>query len=391
MSEDASTQNEASNASPEPENGAGAQSDTSGATGKTAEGADATSKDDASKTDATGKDDKAKTEGADKDGNAKTDGADKSDGQDKAKADGQDKEDPSASKGPSKEQTDAFTLYEKALGATDWAYKAKTGSERDLGHQSVGIAERAYISAALYDKKAADKLWEDATHKPPKPELQARIEEARKVDPQKGVADLTAGFATLQDRQKLWNLTLNREKLDQQMSRWEGNIGDARDRATKHQRDANDQLLQPERQGQGDDSGLEMFLRSLKNGWKAGRDLKAAGDNRSFSREHEEMIRGSKKAHGILHKQIENFQPGDGMKMEETTGEMGKTSRRFGGVGNLVRSVLDKKKPGADAGTDKTVDPSNTVETPGKGFGSRMASMMGKRSAAAGADAGISR
>ena len=373
MSDDASNPNEASSESPKPEAEANAQ----GAQGASSEGPKADAGPE------TGKDGPGK-DGPGKDG--KDEGPKAGDGQGK-KSDENAKDGPEVGE-PSKDHQDAFKLFERALGATDWAYKAKTGSERDLGHQSVGIAERAYISAALYDKKMADKLWEDATHKPPKPELQARIEEARKVDPKVGVAELTAGLTRLEGRQKLWNLTLNREKLDQQMSRWEGNIGDARERARKHQRDANDQLLQPEKQGQHDDSGLEMFLRSIRNGFKAGRDLRAAGDNRAFSRENEDRIRGSKKAHGILHKEIENFKPGDGPGMDETTGEVGKTSRRFGGVGNLVRTVLDRKKPGADMGEDKLAEAARKAENVAKDAGSRSAASMARKMA--GQDAGIS-
>lgn len=347
---------------------AGVQAETDGRTGAGGDGANPEGTDKTNAGDTAGSWENAGKDDAGKDAGGKDAGG--REGPDAAAGDRKPNDQSEKSKGDagaespaadvSKEQQETFRIYEEALGAADWAHKSKSGHEREIGHKSVGLAERAYLAAALYDKKSADELWEKATHKPPKAELQARLEEARKIDPAQGIADLTAGLGALKERQNLWNLTLNKEKLGQQMANWESVLGDIAERARQHRRKASDQLLQPEHQGRDDDSGLGMFMRAIIGGVKAGRDLKAAKMHKNNENDHLRRIDASRKAHGIVSSEIEDFIAGKGDGIPETKGEVGKTSKRFGGVADMVKDVLDRSKAKSEkeaAGQDRTIDP----------------------------------
>lgn len=259
-----------------------------------------------------------------------------------------------------------FTLYQESLDSADWAYKVKSGPERDIGHKSVILAERAYVSAGLYDKEEADKMYEAATGRPPKPELQQRIADAQGVDPAKGIADLTAGLSTLQEKQKLWSMTLNKNQIEKQMSNWEVAIGDAQERKRNHQRQASEELLKPEALSQNDESGLGMFLRSLKNGYKAGKDLKMGSAHGKRQAQLEGNISGSLAEHGDLVKKIAEFTQEQGPGMDPTSGPVGKNAQRFAGAMGLVNSVLSGVGRMAK-GNEPEKGPSKEAETPGVG------------------------
>lgn len=266
-----------------------------------------------------------------------------------------------------KDREQIFGLYREALENADWAYKPKTGTERDIGHKSVVLAERAYVAAGLYDKAEADRMYEQATGKPPKPDLQQRLTDAQGIDPAKGIADLSAGLGSLREKQELWSLTLNKNQIEKQMGNWEVAIGDAAERKRNHQKQAADELLKPERPDRGDDSGLDMFLRSIKNGYKAGKDWKMAGAHAKKHRDLQDNIRGSTAEHGDLVKKIAEFTQEQGAGIGPTVGPAGRNAQRFPGAVGIVASVLSSvgraaKGPEAEAEKDGQA-PKVSVET----------------------------
>lgn len=241
-----------------------------------------------------------------------------------------------------KEKTDAFKLYEEALDGADWAYKVKTGTEREIGHKSVVLAEKAYVVAGLYDKESADKMYESATGRPPKPELQKRIEDAKGINPAEGINDLTAGISSLQQKQQLWSLTLDKKTVEQQLSAWEVSIGDTKQRKRQFQRQSTEELLKAERLDGGDATGLGLFIRSIKNGIKAGTDLQMAREQKKKLKELKGNIKEYVSSHGDIVKQIAEFTQEKGQEIASTNGPLGKLMQRFPGAAGIVNKALNK-------------------------------------------------
>jgi hypothetical protein len=325
-----------------------------------AEGGTTEAKTDEGKTDEgktdEGKTDEGKTTGSDADGQA-TDGK-SADGKtaDGKTADGKTADgaaDGKATDGDPK-RDEMFKVYGDTLDSADWAFKAKTGDEREIGHKSVMLAEKAYISAGLYDKDQADKMWSEATGRPPKAELQQRLAEAQGVDPSKGIADLSASLTTLQQKQKVNSISLNRDAADKQIATWEGALGDHQARQRDFRHKAADELLKPEAPDRNDEGGLGMFLRSIKGGYRAGKDINmAAQHGKRFSEVSENKFNAEqryaslgedlKKAQGVLTGEPADFVAEQGSGLEATTGDVGKNSRRFPAVRNIVDKVMANK------------------------------------------------
>lgn len=336
-------------AAPGPDKDAGASQESDG-TQKS--GADAESAKDAgpeqgakqdagTKQDAGAQQDAKQDAGSDKDPNAAPGGGADDEKAKKAGHDGDERAKGDAEYDKNREQV--FAIYKESLEIADWGYKPKTGVEREVGHQSVVLAERGYVAAGLYDKEEADKLYEQATGKPPKPELQQRLLDAKGVDPANGIADMSAGLGVIKEKQKLWSLTLDKNQIEKQMSNWEVAIGDAAERKRNHQRAVGEELLKPERPGQGDDSGLDMFMRSLKGGYKAGKDWKMASAHKTKEKDLKGNISESLNQHGDLVKSLAKFSQEQGDGVGETKGPNGRNGRRFSGIRDMVANTLKSK------------------------------------------------
>lgn len=251
-----------------------------------------------------------------------------------------------------REQT--FKIYADALEGADWAYKSKAGDDREIGYKTVMIAEKAYISAGLYDKAEADRLWEEATHRPPKLELQQRLAESQGVDPAAGIADLSASLATMKQRQLVNNISLSREAADKQISSWESALGDHQARQREFRHKAADELLKPEAPDRNDEGGLGMFLRAIKGGYRAGKDITMAAahgkrfnevsENKSNAEEkYASLGEELKKAQGVLAGDSSKYVAEQGEGLEPTVGDVGKNARRFPAVRQIVDKVMGNK------------------------------------------------
>lgn len=247
-----------------------------------------------------------------------------------------------------------FKVYGNTLENADWAFKAKTGDERELGHKSVMLAEKAYISAGLYDKEQADKMWSEATGRPPKAELQQRLAEAQGVDPSKGIADLSASLTTLKQKQDVNSISLNRDAAEKQISAWEGSLGDHQARQREFRHKAADELLKPEAPDRNDEGGLGMFLRSIKGGYRAGKDINMAAQHGArFNQVNESKSNAEqryatlgeklKEAQGVLAGEPADFVAEKGDGLEATVGDVGKNTRRFPAVRSIVDKVMANK------------------------------------------------
>lgn len=234
-----------------------------------------------------------------------------------------------------------FGLYQKALDEVDWGWKNKSGTERDVAHQSVTNAERAYVIAGLYDKDRADKAYESVARRPPKPELQKRIEDARSDDRSTAINDLTSSLSTQSEKQRLLGLNLSKQQLEKQMGDWEVALGDINHRKRDHRERAASELIKPERPGQGDDSGLDMMLRSIVNGFKAGRHLRVSSEYGKKLGEVNKMVGSSTKEHGRIVGEIAEFDPTKAPATAATKGIVGRTRARFAGATGIVMQAMD--------------------------------------------------
>lgn len=269
-------------------------------------------------------------------------------------------EDQSAEKNPAtetenkpSEKDKIFDLYEKSVENADWGYKIRSGPERDLGHRSVVLAEKSYIMAALEDREAADKIWEKATGKPPKQDLIERLDKAKKIDPTKGIQNLTAGINSLGERKKNWDLVQEKNVIGDRIANWESTIGDIRKRFKDYRDKALRDLTTAERPDQGDDSGLSLFIKSFKNGISAGSNLSNAYFERKKSKHHGGMIVESEKRLGDIQKEISQFSQKNGIIPDTTNGMLGKSIKKYPGVSKYVMaavSMMKQKSSGKSSG-----------------------------------------
>lgn len=235
----------------------------------------------------------------------------------------------------------AFSLFEKSLENVDWAYKTKNGTERELGHKSVTLAEKAYVTAGLYDKERADKMYEEVAGKPPKADLQQRVLDSQGINPADGIADLTTGIAALDDKREKWSKLFDKEQYAKQIGNWEVAIGDAKERGERHREEAGKELLSAEKPDQGDASGLGMLIRSVKGGLGAARDYGLASRYWQKKKELGGLVKDAQLMHGKLSKDIESFTQEKGAESPATAGMFGKNLTRFAGAGRVVNNVFN--------------------------------------------------
>jgi len=280
---------------------------------------------------------------------------------DKQEASGKDAED--GPKEPDQKRDDMFKVYKDTLESADWAYKAKTGDEREIGHKSVMLAEKAYVSAGLYDKKDADKLWEEATGRPPKAELQQRVAEAQGVDPARGIGDLTANLNAIQKKQELSNVTHNKDARQKQIATWESALGDHQARQRDFRQKASEELLKPEQPDRNDEGGLGMFLRSIKSGYRAGKDIKMGAAHGKRLTEYSGIISDAEREykddllkHASLVGEVSGFTQTQGDGLDATAGDVGKNTQRFAGARKIVDKVIgmaSRKSAAPEASNEK--------------------------------------
>lgn len=275
---------------------------------------------------------------------AATDSADKSDGEKRSPKWERDK-------------TDAFNLLNDTLEKADWGYKNQTGSARDLGFQSVALAERAFVHASTYNLDEAVDRYKDITGAPPPGKLMDRALKAQTEAPKDRISDLTAGIADVTQKRHAWDVDTSKQRLDDQRSRWESTAGDMLQRREQSRRSRNDRLLTAEQDRDG--SGLGLVFRSFRSGMAAGHEGVMA---KAYERKRLDIRDGLEKLrleHESLVAQGASFQPKEGPGIPRTIGPVGMVKTRFSGAFSVATDILKEVgKTGRDApsptGPEKT-------------------------------------
>lgn len=242
----------------------------------------------------------------------------------------------------------SMELLDKALKHVDWSYKSKGPTERELGHKSIALAEKAFIGAGLLDEGRAGEIWEKHTLKPPSPELSKRLKDARQVDPRKGISDLTAGIDNIGIQRQHNDLSLQKRDIEKNMATWKINLGDVGERAEKFRRGARGEMLTPE--PNKDDTGLHL-LKSLLKGWRAGQDFVKAKVEGKKGKAYVGAIKEGQAELGEVMLKMKKFEmemPSlavtDAITNAKSDGLVGRMGSRMGGAGTMVKTALEKLK-----------------------------------------------
>jgi len=245
--------------------------------------------------------------------------------------------------GRDKERDDAFAVYENALGNVDWGYKLKSGDERDTGHKSMMIAERAFIAASVFDDKKAGKLYEQYAGRPAKEELVKRADAHREALKTPGAAqisipDLTAGIAMVGQRRDLAKLHANKDEIEKKLGNWDSALGDSEARSKSHLKAGNDQMLKQEKPR---DDGLHIF-KALHSGMRAAGEYGEMFHHRGRAIESMKTVLQQTKEHKTVQDQIANFGKTPGVEMKDTTGPNGQNVARFQKAFGVVKAAMGK-------------------------------------------------
>lgn len=238
-----------------------------------------------------------------------------------------------------------FEVYQNALENVDWGYKLKSGEERDIGHKSMMIAERAFIAASMHDPKEADKIYEQHAGRPPKEELLKRAAAAREAgasrnEPAIKVDDLTAGIVSVGQRRDKQKLLTTRDEMEGKMGNWRIALADNAERQRGHLKHGNDELLKQEKPRQ---DGLHL-LGALRSGMRAGGEYSAMMEHYRRGRDEKDRVRRHNREYENVTSQIAKFEAKPGVAIGPTSGPGGREVARFGRAFDVVRSALDGTK-----------------------------------------------
>lgn len=258
---------------------------------------------------------------------------------------------------------EVFDLYKKALEKADWGYKSKTGEERDISYKSTAVADKAYISAALYDESAASRLYEESSGKPPTEDLLGRLARMKGLKPEHGVAELTAGLAEVDGKREVLKLSMKNDSISKQISAWDSVMGDERNRAADHRRKANEEILSPE--PNRDDSGLHI-LSALKSGFKAGQDYNIARRHAAKDRAMREGYKDHVNEYGQNQTKIASFGNVAGGSDDVTIGEEGKNASRYAGAITVVKEAFSLRTRNVKANDNDRANDVNPSKDAGK-------------------------
>lgn len=247
----------------------------------------------------------------------------------------------------SKDRDETFAVYQNALENVDWGYKLKSGDERDLGHKSMVIAERAYIAAYAYDSVQANKIYEQSAGKPPKEELLKRAQAAQATGVGKqgepiNIPDLTAGIVSIGERRDHLKNKSSKDDIEKKMGNWRVALGDHNARGRGHLKTANDQMLQQEKPRE---DGLHL-IGAFKTGFRASHEYGAMFDYRRREREVLGTVREHDGAYKTIRDQIASFEKKNGISPQNTSGPNGQTAAKFSRAVSVVKSAL-AKAPGS--------------------------------------------
>lgn len=255
-----------------------------------------------------------------------------------------------------------FAVYDKALKNAEWKYPSLKGTERDLAHKSVIIAERAYVSASIYDQERANQMYELSNGRPPSPDLILRGKNANENKQGPSLPDLTAGMSALKDQGDAWQKIQQKAEGEKQIDSWRISLGDADERAKKHRRAANEELMKGEQEDRTG-SGLHI-LTAIKKGFSAGHEYRDWISQSWRARQLNGKIVDQHKLIGKVQGEIAAYDSAGTEPGGPTTGDVGKTSSRFSGAMNKVSNVMNtmRKKagpgvhqdPAKDAGVDRS-------------------------------------
>jgi hypothetical protein len=242
----------------------------------------------------------------------------------------------------SKFKDEIFDLYEKSIAKADWGYKVKKGDERDIGHRSVVLAEKSFIMAGQEDKERAMKIWEKATGKPPKQELMDRLSKASQIDYTKGISNLTSGISSLEARKNLFDLDQSSKEIKANIEKWQDKLKHEREKASNARQKGLANLLSAEKLDHGDDSGLSLLSKSIKNGFSAGGDISKWYVQRKIEKLEKKGFQAE--LGSVRQKEAEFIQarvnPGS-----QTNGMLGKQLKKYPGVSKFVVAAMAMMKP----------------------------------------------
>lgn len=233
-----------------------------------------------------------------------------------------------------------FELYKGRLDDAKWDYKSKTGPDRDVSYKTVVLAERAYVSASIYDHDRATEMFEKSNGRPPSPELLKRAKDAQVSKRGTSIDDLTAGIASLKDQNEKASRDQEISSSKSQLGSWQIALGDAEERSRKHRRAANEELLKGERE---DPSGLHI-LTAVKKGLAAGSEYRDMFKQRARAKENRDNIRDHHILTGKIKGSTKTFSPEKTVAGGPTSGPVGKIAARFAGTTKIVEDVLGRMK-----------------------------------------------
>lgn len=260
-----------------------------------------------------------------------------------------------------RDKTDAFNLLNDTLEKADWGYKNQTGSARDLGFQSVALAERAFVHASTYNLEEAVDRYKDITGAPPPGKLMDRALKAQTEAPKDRISDLTAGIADVTQKRHAWDVDTSKQRLDDQRARWESTAGDMLQRREQSRRSRNDRLLTAEQDRDG--SGLGLVFRSFRSGMAAGHEGVMA---RAYERKRLDIRDGLEKLrneHESLVAKGASFQSQEGPGIPRTIGPVGMVKTKFNGAFTVAGEILKEiGKTGRDAAAPEPGKPEKPLQ-----------------------------
>ncbi len=274
-----------------------------------------------------------------------------------------------------RDKADAFSLLNDTLEKADWGYKNQTGSARDLGFQSVALAERAFVHASTYNLDDAVDRYKDITGAPPPGKLMDRAIKAQSDAPKDRISDLTAGIADVTQKRHAWDVETSQQRFDDQRSRWESTAGDMLQRREQSRRSRNDRLLTAEQDRDG--SGLGLVFRSFRSGMAAGHEgvmAKAYERKRLDIRDGLDKLR---KDHESLVAQGASFQPKEGPGIPRTIGPVGMVKTKFGGAFSVASDILKEVGKAGRDGPSPAMNPGQSAQR-NAGIGAALMAQQGQ-------------
>lgn len=157
--------------------------------------------------------------------------------------------------GKAAEDSKAFDLLDKALKATDWEWKLKTGDDRNLGMLTYVNAQNAWVEAAIEDPKRASAVWLNKSRRNPTAEMEQNLagrmksiaETGRKPEGQTdGLEKVTSDIGELSKRRGLSENKTRKTALNSSLGEWHIMRGDSQQRAEQAKRSRSNELWSPE-------------------------------------------------------------------------------------------------------------------------------------------------